>query len=179
MEAMSYSDTCRPQVKLWDMPGAGTVAHSARKYFDEKALYAFDALIVVVSRMTAVDACIIDTAVRVYGLPVAVLRTKADQDLPKLMRDAAMQRMRTPSRASSRHQQYGINTNAIAKRQSAQRRQTSVKPNKKDEDVALASVIQQHAADVEGKCCFTIMCMMICFMTLRLTEAAVAMQGSF
>lgn len=107
--------------------------------------------------MTAIDAFIIDTAVRVYDIPVAVVRTKADQDMPKLIKKAMQQRVSTPSQAPRRNAQRKVRAGAIAKQQGADHRHTPVNEKREtaqDRKSALATIVKQHEADVKGKSLF-------------------------
>ena len=78
-----YQKYVHPQCKhlvLWDLPGAGSVTHGGRTYFKDKALYAFDCLIIVMAdRLMHLDLHLINVA-SMYGLPTVLVRTKIDQD---------------------------------------------------------------------------------------------------
>ncbi|KAI9490096.1 interferon-inducible GTPase-domain-containing protein [Zychaea mexicana] len=71
---------------LWDMPGAGTYENSAKTYFEEKFLYAFDTLIIVsAERMLETDLEIARKA-REYRIPFVFVRNKADQAIQSKLR---------------------------------------------------------------------------------------------
>ncbi|CAF1562946.1 unnamed protein product, partial [Didymodactylos carnosus] len=70
-----------PYLSLWDLPGGGTQKHPAETYFEDKTLYAFDCLLLLkAGRFTSLDVQIFKKAVE-YKMPIAVVMTKADQDI--------------------------------------------------------------------------------------------------
>ncbi|MCO5609024.1 hypothetical protein L7F22_063245 [Adiantum nelumboides] len=74
----SYSCKKWPHLKLWDLPGAGTRKHPASTYFEDKKLYAFDAILVLSSdRFLEVDFKILQSA-RKFDTPCVFVRTKCD-----------------------------------------------------------------------------------------------------
>jgi GTP-binding protein EngB required for normal cell division len=65
-------------VVLWDLPGAGTTQHPSATYFEDKALFAFDCLIIVSSeRLLEVDIQIAVEATK-RNVPVFFVRNKFD-----------------------------------------------------------------------------------------------------
>ena len=87
MTPWAYSMPGQPCIKFWDMPGAGTNAHPAKTYFMDKALYAFDCVVVVISlRIGESDLDIVRQSLA-QGLPVAFVRSKADVDMASMLGD--------------------------------------------------------------------------------------------
>ena len=77
----------QPCIKFWDMPGAGTRAHPASTYFMDKALYAFDCVVIVMfNRVGESDISTMRQALA-KGLPVAFVRSKADVDIVSVLSD--------------------------------------------------------------------------------------------
>ena len=69
-----------PHLKLWDIPGTGTVMHSGRTYFVDKFLYAYDCLVITTStRCSSVDLHLANVAA-MYGIPTAIVRNKVEGD---------------------------------------------------------------------------------------------------
>ena len=65
-------------IKLWDLPGGGTVTHKAHDYFHEKTLYAFDCLLMLTAeRFTTLDNDIASMA-RKFNTPIAMVVNKGD-----------------------------------------------------------------------------------------------------
>jgi len=76
-----YPHPEHPHIVIWDLPGAGTVAHPSETYFEDKMLYAFDCLIIVTGdRFTQIDMAIAKKA-STWGVPLFFVRGKADQAL--------------------------------------------------------------------------------------------------
>jgi hypothetical protein len=77
-----YANNEHPHLTLWDMPGVGAQRHPGETYFEDKALYAFDCLLLLKSgRFTEVDIHIYKLAVMKYKIPIAVVMTRADRDV--------------------------------------------------------------------------------------------------
>ncbi|KAI8138453.1 interferon-inducible GTPase-domain-containing protein [Fennellomyces sp. T-0311] len=71
---------------LWDMPGAGTEAHDAEEYFNEKFLYAFDTLIIVIADRLQDSDIYLAKKAKEYRIPFMFVRNKADQGIQSKMR---------------------------------------------------------------------------------------------
>lgn len=70
-----------PALSIWDLPGGNTQKHPAETYFEDKALYAFDCLLLLKSgRFTELDGAIYKKAIQ-FKIPVAIVLTKADIDI--------------------------------------------------------------------------------------------------
>ena len=81
MEVQSYVHPTLSHVRLWDVPGGGTVNHPGESYFEDKKLCAFDCLIIVgAGRFTNFDVGLARAARR-SGTPMVFVRSKADQDI--------------------------------------------------------------------------------------------------
>lgn len=79
----SYQSTngTMPYVTIWDTPGGGTENNPAHSYFEDKKLYAFDFIFVVVgNRFLELDLVIVRNA-REFDIPFAVVRARSNQDL--------------------------------------------------------------------------------------------------
>jgi len=85
---MVPSSATHPQskyVKVWDLPGAGTRRHPAKTYYEDKALYAYDCLILVcASRFTETD-CLLAKKAKDNGVPFFFVRNKVKQDIKGCM----------------------------------------------------------------------------------------------
>ncbi|KAG2495476.1 hypothetical protein HYH03_006421 [Edaphochlamys debaryana] len=85
----SFGNACENAV-VWDVPGSGTQSHRAETYYKDKALYAFDCLILVTSGAAAGEADVaLMKAASEMGQPFAIVRTKCDLDAQTLI-DACM-----------------------------------------------------------------------------------------
>lgn len=90
MSPTLYRTTMMPHLYMWDMPGAGTQAHSSHNYYTTKHLYAADALLLVVrDTILDVDAHIILQAQQT-GQRVAIVRTHAEPQIKSLMRSRGL-----------------------------------------------------------------------------------------
>eukprot|EP00026_Physarum_polycephalum_P014515 Phypoly_transcript_15037.p1 GENE.Phypoly_transcript_15037~~Phypoly_transcript_15037.p1 ORF type:complete len:259 (+),score=27.71 Phypoly_transcript_15037:86-862(+) len=79
--ATRYCHPSYAHIMLWDLPGAGTTMHPASTYFRDKALFAFDCLLIVTDdRFLQVDLDIAKEAVE-WKVPVFFVRNKADAAL--------------------------------------------------------------------------------------------------
>ena len=73
-----YDNPNAEHLKIWDIPGCGTVTHNTKTYFLDKCLYVYDCLIVVTAtRCFDVDLHLIAVA-DMYGIPTVVVRNKID-----------------------------------------------------------------------------------------------------
>lgn len=89
-EIKRYDHPVFPYLKLWDIPGAGTQKHPVDTYFDDKKLYAFDAVLVVnAGRLLEVAPQIAEGGKR-FGKPVAFVWSKADVDVDSLCFDRGL-----------------------------------------------------------------------------------------
>lgn len=78
----SYPENKLPYLTIWDLPGGGTQRHPAESYFEDKVLYAFDCLLLLKSgRFTQLDIQIYKLATMKYKIPIAIVMTKADNDI--------------------------------------------------------------------------------------------------
>ncbi|CDH59159.1 hypothetical protein RO3G_14116 [Lichtheimia corymbifera JMRC:FSU:9682] len=81
---------------VWDMPGAGTESHPSETYFNDKFLYAFDTLIIVIAdRMLQIDIDIAMAAQK-RRIPFMFVRNKADQAVEAKMRRYRKEHSSTP-----------------------------------------------------------------------------------
>lgn len=72
----------KPQIVLWDVPGAGTHSHPINDYFEKSKLFAFDCLVVVMERVTETEHRIFDAWYTDHPfVPAIPVRNKADRDL--------------------------------------------------------------------------------------------------
>lgn len=78
-----------PYLSIWDLPGGGTEKHPADTYFEDKTLYAFECLLLLkTGRFTSLDVQIFKKAVE-NNIPIAIVMTKADQDIKNRARQKA------------------------------------------------------------------------------------------
>uniref|UniRef100_A0A914CQH6 IRG-type G domain-containing protein n=1 Tax=Acrobeloides nanus TaxID=290746 RepID=A0A914CQH6_9BILA len=68
-------------VRFYDLPGSGTTSHPAENYFEDKCLYAFDCLIILIQETLAEDEIQMAKIALKYSLPVCFVRSKCDSDL--------------------------------------------------------------------------------------------------
>eukprot|EP00042_Codosiga_hollandica_P022769 m.86442 g.86442 ORF g.86442 m.86442 type:complete len:274 (+) comp50920_c0_seq1:3-824(+) len=86
MEPTKYDHPTIPHLKLWDIPGAGTEAHSATAYFADKHLYAFDVVLVIsAGRFMEVSQQIAEGASK-YNRTIAFVWSKADTSVKSILR---------------------------------------------------------------------------------------------
>jgi energy-coupling factor transporter ATP-binding protein EcfA2 len=82
-----YVDLCHPEVKWFDVPGANTPNISGWLYFMDQGLYAFDALVIIISdRFTQTAGTLLRNAHQ-CGIPTYLVRTKSDQLIQNLKKD--------------------------------------------------------------------------------------------
>lgn len=74
----SYPHPDFSHVKIWDLPGSGTIDVPSATYFDHYFLAAFDCIIIVFSEMEETDHHLVDAIVNA-GKPLALVRCKADE----------------------------------------------------------------------------------------------------
>jgi GTP-binding protein EngB required for normal cell division len=87
MEAKPYPCPECPDVRLWDLPGAGTFNYAMHDYLKNMGLRYFDAVIVVYSgRFTEIDAMLIKE-LTLFRIPFFAVRTKIDRDIENYMYD--------------------------------------------------------------------------------------------
>ncbi|KAF9463909.1 P-loop containing nucleoside triphosphate hydrolase protein [Collybia nuda] len=83
-----YPDSSHGQCVWYDVPGAGTLTVSEWQYFKDRALYVFDALIVVFGdRFTMTDIAILKTC-KACKIPTLIVRSKSDQYTRSIRHDA-------------------------------------------------------------------------------------------
>ena len=70
---------------VWDMPGAGTLAHPAKTYFDDKMLCAFDGLLLMSAHTFSEPDLMVIKRAQEYNIPVALVRTMSDVHIGNLM----------------------------------------------------------------------------------------------
>ena len=79
-----------PHVKLWDAPGFGTERHPTHSYVHDKCLVAFDALVVLYDNRLLAGVVDIVKAMNDAGVPVVLVRTKADAAVADLVTDRGL-----------------------------------------------------------------------------------------
>lgn len=83
-----YPDPNHARCVWYDVPGAGTLAVSDWQYFKDRALYVFDALIVLFAdRFTMTDIAILKTC-RACNIPTLIVRSKSDQYTRSIRHDS-------------------------------------------------------------------------------------------
>ncbi|KAI9002890.1 interferon-inducible GTPase-domain-containing protein [Hyaloraphidium curvatum] len=87
MNIQVYSHPTLPWLKIWGIPGAGTVNHPAATYFADKKLYAFDAIFLVSANRLMEVANDVATGAAEFNRTVGIVWTKADIDLDALLED--------------------------------------------------------------------------------------------
>ncbi|KDR74260.1 hypothetical protein GALMADRAFT_141332 [Galerina marginata CBS 339.88] len=86
-KVQGYVDSRHPEVKWFDVPGANTPNISGWLYFMNQGLYAFDALVVIISdRFTQTAGTLLRNA-HECGIPTYLVRTKSDQLIQNLKKD--------------------------------------------------------------------------------------------
>jgi GTP-binding protein EngB required for normal cell division len=89
-ETFRYDFPTVPHLKLWDLPGFGTERHPTRTYVRDKSLFAFDAVLVLYSDRLLAGVVDIVREMDAAGVPVALVRTKADRAVEDVMADKGM-----------------------------------------------------------------------------------------
>ena len=80
-----YKHPMWPAIMLWDIPGSSTPDHPELNYFDDKCLYAFDHLIILVrDRIHSIDMMIAKQASE-RDVPFTFVRTAANQSMESLI----------------------------------------------------------------------------------------------
>ena len=79
-----------PHLKLWDLPGFGTVEHPTHLYVQDKCLIAFDAVLIMYDNRLLEGVVDIVKALEAAHVPCALVRTKADQAVDDLMSDRGL-----------------------------------------------------------------------------------------
>lgn len=83
-----YCDPARSWIFWYDVPGAGTLKVSDWQYFNNQGLYIFDIIIIAIDiRFTKIDVGLLFSCSR-FGIPVFVVRSKADQHITNIMSDS-------------------------------------------------------------------------------------------
>lgn len=77
-------------LKLWDLPGFGTARHPTDTYARDKALIAFDAVLIMYSDRLLAGIVDIVRILDAANVPVAVVRTRADRSVEDLMADRGL-----------------------------------------------------------------------------------------
>lgn len=76
-----YQDPMLTHFVYWDLPGSGTIRHTAASYCEEKKLHAFDHLLIIGStRFLQFDIDIAKYA-HTLDIPFTFIRTKMDQEI--------------------------------------------------------------------------------------------------
>lgn len=107
----------RQHMVLWDLPGAGTIGHPTGSYVEDKGLLAFDAVILVYKRGSSMEFLRVVEALIAFDKPVAVVRTKADDDIrSKMRRGKTLIQAKTELRQEMEHEiQTNIGASNYAK----------------------------------------------------------------
>jgi predicted GTPase len=80
-EITPYQDPTYPHIFYWDLPGSGTIRHTAASYCQEKKLHAFDHLLIIGStRFLQFDIDVAKFA-DTLNIPVTFVRMKMDQEI--------------------------------------------------------------------------------------------------
>eukprot|EP00931_Biecheleriopsis_adriatica_P074018 TRINITY_DN48204_c0_g1_i1.p1 TRINITY_DN48204_c0_g1~~TRINITY_DN48204_c0_g1_i1.p1 ORF type:complete len:474 (-),score=104.89 TRINITY_DN48204_c0_g1_i1:82-1503(-) len=81
MRPTMYPFPNQPGVRLWDLPGAGTVSVPAETYLQDMGLRYFDQVLVVTAgRFTEMEGTLRSELQR-YDVPYCMVRSKVDQDI--------------------------------------------------------------------------------------------------
>uniref|UniRef100_A0A914BXS0 IRG-type G domain-containing protein n=1 Tax=Acrobeloides nanus TaxID=290746 RepID=A0A914BXS0_9BILA len=83
----TFPDGQYPHVRLYDIPGSGTMSHKAESYFDDKGLCAFDCLIILVQNTPGQEEIAFAQKAIKYQQPVAFVRSRCDQDIDNMLKD--------------------------------------------------------------------------------------------
>eukprot|EP00026_Physarum_polycephalum_P011757 Phypoly_transcript_12000.p1 GENE.Phypoly_transcript_12000~~Phypoly_transcript_12000.p1 ORF type:complete len:249 (+),score=34.31 Phypoly_transcript_12000:156-902(+) len=70
-----------PHVKVWDLPGVGTLSQPASTYFNNHSLHSYDTLILVCASRFTENDIMIATKARSYNIPVFFVRNKVLSDV--------------------------------------------------------------------------------------------------
>jgi hypothetical protein len=93
MHPQSYSLTGFAQILakdsalLWDIPGAGTPEFPFKSYIKDLGLRYFDGVILVVHQRLTENDKELSAALKGFGVPFFVVRTKVDRDIEDGLRD--------------------------------------------------------------------------------------------
>mmetsp|Transcript_48169 Transcript_48169/g.105042 ORF Transcript_48169/g.105042 Transcript_48169/m.105042 type:complete len:469 (+) Transcript_48169:51-1457(+) len=94
-EPTMYPYPNQPNVRLWDLPGAGTAAVPAETYLQDMGLRYFDRVVVVsAGRFTEMEAVLRGELER-HSVPYYMVRTKVDQDIANNKEDNFVERQET------------------------------------------------------------------------------------
>uniref|UniRef100_A0A914P049 IRG-type G domain-containing protein n=1 Tax=Panagrolaimus davidi TaxID=227884 RepID=A0A914P049_9BILA len=75
-----YTHASMPNVRFYDIPGAGTMTHRSENYYEDKALCGFDCLIVLVQQALGQEDIAFAQAALRYDQKVVFVRSKCDVD---------------------------------------------------------------------------------------------------
>ena len=82
-----YSHPCFPNdIKMWDVPGAGTLEYPTATYFKDMMLYAFCGVVLIYDKRLPEWFKPVAEELGQYRVPFVVVRTKADIDIKSKMR---------------------------------------------------------------------------------------------
>uniref|UniRef100_A0A914BXT0 Uncharacterized protein n=1 Tax=Acrobeloides nanus TaxID=290746 RepID=A0A914BXT0_9BILA len=77
-------------VRLYDIPGSGTMSHRAEDYFSDKRLCAFDCLIILIQNTLGEEEISYALKALEYDQPVAFVRSRCDIDLDSMIKDGEL-----------------------------------------------------------------------------------------
>ena len=69
-----------PNVRLYDVPGSGSMTHQSKEYYQEKALCGFDCLVILVQQTLCEDEVKFALAALEYHQKVVFVRSQCDLD---------------------------------------------------------------------------------------------------
>jgi len=83
----TFPEDQMPFVRLYDIPGAGTLSHNAESYFNDKGLCAFDCLLIFVQATLSQDEIKFAQSALHYRQSVAFVRSRCDEDMQNKLLD--------------------------------------------------------------------------------------------
>lgn len=109
MRPTMYAFAEEPQMRLWDLPGAGTAAFPSEDYIQTMGLRYFDRIIIVsAGRFTSTELAL-QEELNTHGVPYVMVRTKADIDVWNNKEDNGMDENQTITQIVNDFKANGVN----------------------------------------------------------------------
>uniref|UniRef100_A0A914BZA3 IRG-type G domain-containing protein n=1 Tax=Acrobeloides nanus TaxID=290746 RepID=A0A914BZA3_9BILA len=94
---VNYSYPDYPYVKLFDLPGSGSLARDATTYFSDLYLCAFDCLIILTEGSIGEEELQFARKARSYNQAVCFVRSRCDQDMANLKENCVIEEINEES----------------------------------------------------------------------------------
>uniref|UniRef100_A0A914C341 IRG-type G domain-containing protein n=1 Tax=Acrobeloides nanus TaxID=290746 RepID=A0A914C341_9BILA len=83
----TFPDEKLSHVRLYDIPGSGTMSHNSETYFADKGLCAFDCLIIMTQKTLCQEDITFARCALNYNQPVAFVRSQCDIDMDNKVKE--------------------------------------------------------------------------------------------